>query len=283
VGLHPLAGPRGLLRIYAPYLKQPENHVINFIAIEPVPAGETNRGLSELEFSKLDNRPGKRIWSSVDRDDWSPQSPSTPAAGWIEQVDGVEYLRVWLFVEPFENGAKVFLRLSFRADWPRSVGIATYAHGDSKPLAHCIVTATMGNYARLRRLQLASKTVSPDQLWPNYREFGFTPHASFPLSELVRTPQGHALGVATPDELDPATASYAPLTRSHWHYIGERASQSWLSCQPDEHLKLQVNGRYVYWGSVSPIPGGVAFENFEMVAPFRQGDEFWFQVEPLAK
>lgn len=282
VGLHPLQGPRGLLRVYAPYLGQPENQVINYLAVEPVPAAETNRGLSELEFSRLDNKPGKRIWSGADRDDWSPQLPNAPAAGWIEQVDGVEHLRVWVFVEPFDNGAKVYLRVSFRADRPHAVGIATFARNDSKPLAHCIVTATMGNYARLRKLQLADQTASPSQLWPNFSETGFTSHASFPLAALVRTPQGHALGIATPDELEPAKASYDPMTRSHWHYVGARASQCWRSCRPDDRLKLQVNGRRVYWGSKAPIPGGVAFENFEMVAPFRQGDEFWFEVEPLA-
>ncbi len=42
-----------------------------------------------------------------------------------------------------------------------------------------------------------------------------------------------------------------------------------------------VNGRGVYWASRSPIPGGISFENFEMVAPFQQGQEFWFGVEPM--
>jgi hypothetical protein len=28
------------------------------------------------------------------------------------------------------------------------------------------------------------------------------------------------------------------------------------------------------------IPGGISFENFEMVSPFRQGEEFIFRVEP---
>jgi hypothetical protein len=267
--------------VYAPYLGQQETRVINYLAIEPILTGETNRGLSELEFSRLDFMPGKRFWSGSKRDDWSPRLPNAPDAGWIERVDGVEHLRVLVFVEPFENGAKVYLRLSFRADLPHAVGVATFARDDSKPLAHCIVTATMGNYARLRKLQLADQTATPDQLWPNYSETGFTPHASFSLGALVRTRQGHALGIATPDELEPTKASYDPTTRAHWRYVGARASQSWRSCRPDEGLKLQVNGRRVYWGSKAPIPGGVAFENFEMVAPFRQGDEFWFEVEPL--
>jgi hypothetical protein len=35
----------------------------------------------------------------------------------------------------------------------------------------------------------------------------------------------------------------------------------------------------MYWNSKSPIPGGVSFENFELVSPFRQGEEFVFSVE----
>ena len=84
----------------------------------------------------------------------------------------------------------------------------------------------------------------------------------------------------TPDEPDPTAASYAPLTRKHWHYFGDVATQYWRCASPDERLEVLVNGRFTYWASRSPIPGGVSFENFEMVAPFRQGGEFVFGVEP---
>jgi hypothetical protein len=51
IGVSPLPGPRGLLRVYAPYLGQPEHVMINFLAIEPIPRGDDERGLSELEHS----------------------------------------------------------------------------------------------------------------------------------------------------------------------------------------------------------------------------------------
>lgn len=35
-----------------------------------------------------------------------------------------------------------------------------------------------------------------------------------------------------------------------------------------------------YWVSQSLIPGGIAFENFELVEPFRDGTTFWFGVIP---
>jgi hypothetical protein len=281
VGISPLPGPRGLLRVYAPYLEQPDAVMINFIAVEPIPRGEDVRGLSELEHSQLDGFRGKRMWSADDLTDRSPRPPEQPARGRIAMIDGVECLQVFILVESFENGADVAVRLIFRADRPHEVGVATFAHDGSVELEHCIVTATMGNYARLRELHLAERVVTSKDLWPDYRGDDFAPHQRFPLSELSRTADGSAIVAATPDEAEPEAAAYAEGTRRHWHYQGRRARQTWRVEQPDPELEALVNGRRVYWASRSPIPGGISFENFELVSPFKQGGEFWFGVEPI--
>jgi hypothetical protein len=281
VGISPLPGPRGLLRVYAPYLGQPDPVMINFIAIEPIPQGEVERGLSELEHSQLDDVRGKRIWSADDLEDRTPRSPERAARGRITTIEGVEGLQVFILVEPFENGADVAVRLTFRADRPHEVGIATYAHASSVDLEHCIATATMGNYARLRKLHLADRVVHANDLWPGYEGNDFAPHRRFALSELTRASDGEAIVTATPDEASPQSAEYAEGTRRHWHYQGRLARQSWRVVDPGARLQALVNGRRVYWGSRSPIPGGVSFENFELVAPFKQGGEFWFGVEPM--
>jgi hypothetical protein len=280
IGHAPPGGPRGLLRVYAPYLDQPEQHVINFIAVEPIPKGSTHRGLSELEFSRLDNVRGKRFWSAKDPSSVAHQEPTDPVEGLIENKDGQEQLSVYILVEPFDNGARVYLKLTFWENRPHEVGIATFAHVDSVPLDYCIVTATMGNYARLRKLHLAERVAMAQELWPDYKDDSFADHAKFPLAELLRNADGHALVTADTDEADLAAASYAADTREHWKYRGRQAVQSWRSEQPDPHLEVWVNGRYTYWASRSPIPGGIVFENFEMVAPFRHGAEFIFSVEP---
>jgi hypothetical protein len=279
VGLPPLPGPRGLLRIYAPYLDQPKNHVINYIAIEPTTAEDKVRGLSELEHSALDGTRGKRLWSANAAE--SAAAQSAPAAGVIEQLDSVECLRVYIYVERFENGADVYLQLTFRADRPHEVGIATFAKPDSKPLQNCTVTATMGNYARLRTLLLGSQKVAVSELWPKYSGSGFTPHRFFPLSELQRDSNGEAIVSAEPDEADPEAVTYEAGTREGWRYRGAAARQYWRVVKPDAGLQACVNGRRVYWNSDKAIPGGVAFENFELVAPFEQGQEFWFGAEPM--
>src|SRR5262245_27497923 len=66
VGLWPTPGPRGLIRVYAPYLGQPRPRMINFIAVEPIV--DQARGLSELERSGLDRVAGKAMWTSDSRE-----------------------------------------------------------------------------------------------------------------------------------------------------------------------------------------------------------------------
>lgn len=280
VGLAPLPGPRGLLRVYAPYLDHPPQRVINFIAIEPIPKGSIHRGLSELEFSKLDSVSGKRFWSVDDPTYSTPRESIDPTKGSVENKKGEEQLGVYILVEPFDNGAHVYLKLTFWEDRPHEVGIATFVCDDSVPLDYCIVTATMGNYARLRRLHLAKSVASAGELWPDYRGFDFADHAKFPLEQLARNPAGHAIATAETDEADLTAAAYTFGTREHWKYQGKQALQGWKSEHPDPKLQVWVNGRYTYWASLNPIPGGITFENFEMVSPFRQGEEFIFSVEP---
>ncbi len=281
LGLHPLSGPRGLLRIFTPYLGQPRDRLLNFIAVEPIPAGATERGYSELERSRLDDVPGLRMWTADDPADAAPRDPRAPARGVVGVVDSIETLTVDVLVEPFANGADVWVRVVFRADRPHELSVAAFRRDASAELEACVLTATMGNWARLRTLQLAGgREVTAGGLWPDYRDIHFADHAAFGVDELVR--DGSAVVVsATPDEPEPHRAEYAPATKEHWHYIGDRAVQTWRADDPDPRLVAQVNGRHTYWMSEAPIPGGIAFENFELVEPFRQGRAFTFRVDPL--
>lgn len=280
VGIHPLGGPRGLLRVYAPYLGHPRNRVINFIAVEPIVAGQSARGLSELEPSQLDGVAGKQFWSADSPTNASPQPPDRPAQGVIETINGVEQLRVVIFVERFTSGAHVYLQLRFRADRPHEVGVAAHRVAQSAPLDYAIVTATMGNFARLRRLHLADRIATPQELWPNFAGNDFTPHARFPLAELPRNAAGDVVVSATTDERDPATAEYAPGVHQHWRYYGKKAVQTWRAAKPDSQIEALVNCRRLYWASRAPIPHGASFENFELAEPFREGRELYFSVVP---
>lgn len=278
VGLSPMPGPRGLLKIYAPYLGQDAGRVINFIAIEPIVQGQTRRGFSELEPSKLDSQGsvvvhGKRFWAADSAADFAPRQPEVhPARGVISREGDVQVLRVYVMIEPFDSGASPYIRLTFRSDRPYEVGLATFARSESKPLSACIVTATMGNYGRLRQLHLADKVVVAKDLWPQYDKDAFAPHKTYGLGEMFRTPGGGILVPATSDEPAPQDVKAA------WQYIGKPATQYWRCEAPHKDIIVRVNGRFMYWMSRTPIPGGIAFENFELTEPFSQGAEYWFGV-----
>lgn len=280
IGLAPMPGPRGLLRVYTPYLGHKNGKMMNFIAFEPIPAGTDHRGLSELEMSSLDKKRGKRFWSRNDSLSTEPGAAKLPARGVITKKNGKEILTLFVFSETFESGAKVYTRLRFYEDKPYEVEIATFKAADSSPLKNFIVTATMGNYARLRTLYLAERTVSSGELWPEYTDSNFAPHAAISMEEFIRDKNHNAYFIAAPNEEYPQEAKYADGTNDHWKYYGDLATQYWSVKNPDPALQGLVNGRFTYWGSKSPIPGGISFENFELKAPFRNGSKYVFGIDP---
>lgn len=282
IGIPPIPGPRGLLRVFTPYLDHPPDRVVNFIAVEPIRVGAHERGFSELEPSTLDpGARGKRFWSAEDADAAEQRADDdSPARGTIAVIDGAETLTVWIGVERFDNGADVRVRVRFFADRPHEVEVAGFANTASAPLSHLILTATMGNWARLRLLHLEERTVTAAELWPEFSGTAFAEHERFPLAELSR--DGDAVVVsATGDEDEPWSVEYSPDTVAHWRFLGLRAAQSWRVDDPHPELEIVVNARWAYWTSASPIPGGPAYENFEIIEPFRQGAAFRFSVEPV--
>ena len=281
IGIPPIPGPRGLLRVFTPYLDHPRERLVNFIAVEPIPEGATERGFSELEPSTLDpGERGKRFWSADKADAAERAGGPSPARGIVGIADGTETLTVWIGVERFDNGADVRVRVRFFADRPHEVEVAGFANAASVPLSHLILTATMGNWARLRQLHLADRIVTAVDLWPDFSGTAFAEHARFPLSELSRDGEA-AVVSATGDEEDPWSVEYAADTAAHWRFLGHRAVQTWRVDDPHPELEAVVNARWSYWASASPIPGGPAYENFEIIEPFRQGAAFRFSVDEV--
>ena len=281
VGLAPIPGPRGLLRIFTPYMGQPDMRLINFIAIEPIPINDTRRGYSELEFSSLDNQPGKRFWSSNDSLALEPLDPTYPARGVIEKINGQETLTVYIFSEPFENGAKVYVRLRFYANRPHEFELTTYAREDSAPIGYCVLSATMGNYARLRNLYLRNTVKRAGDVWPDYKGIHFALHDSTTVNQMICDQDTDTYYfIAAPNEKDPMNVTYDPRTTPNWFYEGIVGTQYWYKQHPDPALMGLVSGRYCYWASEAPIPGGISYENFELLEPFRQGATFVFGIEP---
>ncbi len=222
IGLWPNPGPRGLIRVYTPYLGQPRLTVMNFIAVEPV-VGQA-RGLSELEPSRKDDGvAGKAMWSTDMREE-NPR-PRDPR-GLVRTEEGHRTLSVFIPVEPFDNGTRPVVEVRLREDRPHEVCLRVFAAAGGKPMRSCILTATMGNYARLRRLYLKDRVEESRRVYDPFRTVfaGFAVHRQWGISEmLVR--DGHAVVAAAPDEPDPANAHYNADVAPGWHYQGVRATQ----------------------------------------------------------
>ena len=271
-------GPRGIIRILAPYVSPSvEDQKINFIAVEPIVGG--NRGLSELEHSKLDKRRGLRMWFSNEALECQPSNPSRGKIGKI-LVNGkpVETLSVYLHVEKFDNRAHPWVEITFRADRPNEVGFKVYAAKDSAPMESCVLTATMGNFSRCRLLYLKDEVLDARTIWPNCKDWDFvwTPDI---LGDRIHKDKDGTLTVAiTPSE---TSMESDKIPEPFWQFHGKVATQYWRkypSKESPKNLRVRVNGRAFYYGTPTPVPGGVSFENFELVEDFRPGVESWFGV-----
>lgn len=270
----PRDGPRGLIRLWYPVLTNGGYDLINFIAIEPVV--RDRKGFSELERSALDQTPGKRLWAITP--DGETASTTTPHPGQLTRLDsGAQRLTVRVGVERFENGAEVALTIVQRSDAPEEIELTVHAQPGSAAMEYCILTATMGNKARTRQLWLKDEVASSLKLYPDYQGFDFAPHRFFGLDRLFRNAAGDVLVALTTDEVSPSVVEPFP-GRLHWRYRGFPVTQYWKkpagSARDDLHVA--VNGRYTYWMSRQPIPGGIAFENFEMRERFYDGQRFVF-------
>lgn len=285
IGLWPSPnGPRGIIRIYAPYIfPDGELSRINFIAIEPVVDGR--RSLSELERSKLDILGGKRLWFVNDINDAA--APSLPwqcprgRVGKIKVGDrDVRTLSIVIRVEKLENGAEPVILVTFREDRPHEVSFKCYSTKSGARMESCVLTATMGNFARVRRLWLADEIIDSRKLWPQAGGHDFLPSAEYPQDRLHKEKDGSLIAAVTPDETDPASVAVA---RKWWTCKASVATQYWRK-PPDTiygPIMARVNGRLVYYGTGTDIPGGVSYENFEFIEKFTPGVESSFGVTPL--
>ena len=274
-------GPRGLIRVGYPVLPGGAYSLVNFIAVEPI-IDSRYRMFSELEPSATDGRPGKVIAAGSPPESAEGEWDSTkPYPGRIDEPEaGVQRLTVCLRVEAFECGAKVYILASVRTDRPDELMLALHPEADSIPMSSCVLTATMGNFERLREVRLRDRVARAADLYGDYTGDGFATPTLFPHAELPRADDGSLIVAATTDEEAPAEIHPDPDRSFFWWYAGKRVTQYWRKYPGafSEATSAQVNARYVYWASTRPIPHGVAFENFELVEPFEPGQTSVFGI-----
>lgn len=313
-------GPRGLLRIG--YEWKNVIYHINYIAIEPVVHG--NMEFSEISPSQVDGKWGKLMWAGetpelgrfsatagtrgvLKTDTFrmpgnvttvhkgkSKKAGITAVTSAVTQPDPQHpersVLLLYVFMEKFRNGAHPYLRLSIHSERPEELCIEVFQQPDSAPMERCGVTATMGNYSRLRNLYLRHSVVNARQLYAGYQGIDFTEQAPYPANEMLHNKRGDFIAIAQPDEsLNelmswPDTAAYA--ARWNWRYRPfYKLTQYWrvAAAQADSSLQVRVNGRAKYWSGGNrnaaayiDIPGGPSFENFELRQTYRAGQQFYF-------
>lgn len=280
VGVHPgfvdpldRVGPRGLIRLGLFVDGKPQ--LINFVAVEPL-VGRA-KGLSELEKGH-DGKPGKEFLVS-NRVDQIPPSSAGAVPGVVKETPDGKVLTFAIHPERFANGAHPVIEVSLFERHPRRVRFRTFARDGSATIDQLTLSATMGNLARTRQLWLAKESIHSVELYRGYRGHHFVEHGTYSLSKLHRTKTGDVVVAITPDEFDPREA--IPFTDGTWRCPVDWSTQYWLKPAGtfDESLVCRVNGRHAYWRSQTALPGGTAYENFELREKFQPGQEVWFGFE----
>ncbi|HEY4287248.1 MAG TPA: hypothetical protein VGN00_09120 [Puia sp.] len=285
-------GPRGLIRVGCEVNGM--IYQLNYIAAEPVVGGKIE--YSEITESRVDNKLGKIFWPSNDTIDGGFH-PRKLCRGTISHPDPkniqIEELSIYVFTEQFLNGAHPYFRLFIRSNKPSELGIQVFNQKGSALMDRCAFTATMGNYARLRHLYLKDEVVDAKKLFGDFNGINFIEKQSYPAELLLKSKaDGSLVAFAESDEplnelaAWPQTPAY--LERWSWRYRPFfKVIQYWRvpEAAANKDLVVRVNGRKNYWAGMTsdpskyiPIPGGVAFENFEMRVPYVQGQEFFFGI-----
>ncbi|MRG45010.1 hypothetical protein GFS24_07785 [Chitinophaga sp. SYP-B3965] len=258
-------GPRGLLRIGYNY--GGVTYHINYIAVEPVVNGKME--FSEISPSVVDGKWGKFMWLK-------------------DSVISSEVLSVYVHMEKFANGSHPYLKLSIHKSRPEELCIEVFHHPDSAPMERCGITATMGNYSRLRKLYLKDTVINSRELYAGYDGIDFIEKAPYDIKE-----GDSCLVLATPDESFAELAAWpqepAYLARWNWRYRPfYMLTQYWRKDKTVPSLQVRVNGRAKYWsgGNRDPqqyiaIPGGPSFENFELREKYVPGQKVYFGLRLL--
>ncbi len=277
ISIEKTKGPKGLIRIYTTFLNFKSDRTVNFISIEPSVVGEEGRGQSELEMSRFrPNEQGLSFFASNSKNKF--KTDHKPVSGVLGN-DG-NTLRVYIHTEKFKNGAAPVVEVIFNRHYPKTLELRTYAGPQSAKMAYCTLSATMGNFALLRRLHLKPGVAWAERMWKDEepKGMGFYTWRSWPADKCMQLADGRPIVYASSNFSETKGIPYHPkLRKQHWFYTGDLCGQFWCG-EADADITAWVNARSTYWKSKLPIPGGASFENFEMRAPFKPGQRFWFGI-----
>ena len=291
IGKNATGGPRGLFRMG--YHAGGKVHHINYIAVEPVVDGEME--FSEISPSLVDEKWGKLMWASEDK---IPGSffPAARTRGKISNPDPdnpeVEELSFYVFMEKFKNGAHPYFRVSIRSDKPEEVGFEIFHQEDSAEMERCVLTATMGNYARARNLYLKDEIINSNELYSGYADIDFIEKEEYEKDRIFKNHKGEYIALIENDESFSELSDWPQKDKyfcnQNWRYRPFfKVVQYWKKNaeEADNSLRVRVNGRATYWAGGSrneshyiKIPNGPAYENFELREDYKEGQQFYFGI-----
>ena len=283
--------PRGLIRVG--YELNGNVYLINFIAIEPVVNGKME--FSEISPSKVDGQWGKLMWA-VDSESSGKYYPSAITPGILTHPDpkhpNVEKLSVYVYMEQFLNGAYPYFKISISNDKPDEIGFEIFNQKSSAPMERCALTATMGNYSRLRLLYLKDEVIDSRKLYKGFDGIDFVEKKGYPAKQMLTDKNGDYIVLAASNESFAELSAWPQDTDyiTHWNWRYRpffKVAQYWRKEKSgnDSSLHVRVNGRAKYWSGGSKntnnyidIPGGPAFENFELRENYYSGQKFYFGI-----
>jgi hypothetical protein len=282
-------GPRGLVRVGYQY--QGKIYLINFIAIEPIVDGKIE--FSEISPSGIDGNWGKLFWAA-DSEDASAHNPDNISSGVISHPDpnnaATEQLTIYMFTEQFLSKANPYLKISIRSDKPEEICFEIFNKKNSAKMDRCTLTATMGNYSRLRQLYLKDETIDSRKLYDDFTGIDFIEKQNYPVCKFLKLKDGSPIAIATTNEtfteLSAWPTDMAYTAKIGWMYRPDiKLTQYWRKDNSgyDPSLVARVNGRAKYWAGGTRdadqyvnIPGGPAFENFELREKYYPGQKIYY-------
>jgi len=288
-------GPRGLIRLGIE--RGGDLYLLNFLAIEPIVNGKIE--FSEISPSQIDGKWGKLMWAGGEEKE-SSFYPTANTRGIISHPDSlhpkVEELSLYVFMEKFKSGAHPYLKLSIRSDRPQEICIQVFNRADSEQMDYCNITATMGNYARLRELHLKDEIIDARTLYKGYNGIDFIEKDTYAASKLQQSKRGDYFAFATSnegiEELRKWPTDSLANAKRNWHYkVPVKLTQYWRKEQAAEKApwRVRVNGRAKYWSGGNrdvnnylAIPGGAAFENFELQEKYLSGQKSFFGITEMS-
>lgn len=287
-------GPRGLIQVGYEFMERIYN--INFIAIEPVVDGKTE--FSEISPSRVDNRWGKLMWVGTEKDPGA-FFPTAKSRGTISHPvanrPDIEELSVYVYMEKYLNGAHPYFRISIRSDRPEEIAIEIFHQEGGVQMDRCVLAATMGNYARTRLLYLKKEVVDSRKLYQGFDGIDFIEKEPYSQDQLMTNKAGDYIAlIASNEDFEelaawPQTEAY--FRKWNWRYRPFfKVIQYWRKKVDEDEpdLNVRVNGRARYWSGGSReadnyviIPGGPAFENFEIRQAYKPGQTFYFGISRM--